>query len=127
MKEERAAAGTPIHEGALEHGRARRKKRCRGAAPLSVDEAAALVRARASSHGSARVNLKGQPLASPAAVRAVCNAVLCFSRSSPEHPAPIPTTTLNLVRRPGRSSTSQTTPNARRSRFGRLESPGRNT
>ena len=76
------------------NNRKNNKKR-RAAAPLSADEAAEFVRGRAAAHGPERINLKGRELDGPAAVRAVCDAILSFSHPPP---APAVTTTLNLVR-----------------------------
>lgn len=80
-----------------------RNKKRRAAAPLSADEAAAFVRARAAANGPERVNLKGRELAGPSSVRAVCDAILSFSPSASSGHASttatdtVVTTTLNLV------------------------------
>jgi|AntAceMinimDraft_11_1070367.scaffolds.fasta_scaffold50365_2 hypothetical protein len=99
---EGTAAGTPREQPPPPSSRRTHKKRRGASAPLTADEADQFVRARAAANGAERISLKGRELDGPAAVRAVCDAILAFSTaySRPPHATPIPvaTTTLNLVR-----------------------------
>ena len=84
--------GPPLRQRQQRAGGPNNKKR---RAPLSPDEAAAFVHARAAVNGPERVNLKGRDLDGPAAVRAVCDAIISLQQR--DLPYPAVTTTLNLV------------------------------
>lgn len=84
-------------------GSRRRVSRARGslsASALGPEEASRVVRERAAANGTSRVSLKGRALASPAALRAVLEAILALDGASPSGragPEWGPTTTLNLA------------------------------